>query len=51
MKADRRCSFCGKKESDVKRLVAGGDPRGVAICDGCIALLCRDQEVWEPRQR
>ena len=29
-----RCSFCGKKETEVLKLVAG--PR-VYICDGCVA--------------
>ena len=32
-----RCSFCGKKENQVKRLVAGP---GVFICDECIDLCC-----------
>ncbi|MFV0420869.1 ClpX C4-type zinc finger protein [Oleidesulfovibrio sp.] len=33
------CSFCGKSQKDVKRLVANsGDPL-VAICDECV-LLC-----------
>ena len=27
------CSFCGKRESQVRRLIAG---RGVFICDECI---------------
>jgi len=31
----RRCSFCGKSEADVVKLVAG--PR-VFICDACMAL-------------
>lgn len=29
------CSFCGKKEKDVKRLIAGP---GVFICDECVGL-------------
>lgn len=32
-----RCSFCGKKESQVKRLIAGP---GVCICDECVDLCC-----------
>ncbi len=32
-----RCSFCGKKEQQVKRLIAGP---GVYICDECIDLCC-----------
>ncbi|KFI79935.1 ATP-dependent Clp protease ATP-binding subunit ClpX [Bifidobacterium pseudolongum] len=31
----QRCSFCGKSEHEVGRLVAGA---GVAICDECVAL-------------
>lgn len=31
----RSCSFCGKSQDDVARLVAG---RGVSICDECIRL-------------
>lgn len=33
-----RCSFCGKPQSQVKRLISGS---GVYICDECIAL-CQD---------
>ena len=33
-----RCSFCGKPQSQVARLVAGP---GVYICDECIAI-CQD---------
>lgn len=33
--ADRACSFCGKTEKQVKRLIAGP---GVYICDECIDL-------------
>ncbi len=33
------CSFCGKPQSQVKRIVAG--PDGVAICDECVTV-CRD---------
>lgn len=32
------CSFCGKRESQVRRLIAG---RGVCICDECIEF-CKD---------
>ena len=31
-----RCSFCGKTENQVKKLIAG--PRGVYICDSCVSL-------------
>jgi hypothetical protein len=33
------CSFCGKHQRRVKRLIAG--PGGVAICGECVAL-CQD---------
>jgi hypothetical protein len=33
-----RCSFCGKSQAQVQRLIAG--PNGVYICDGCVDL-CR----------
>jgi excisionase family DNA binding protein len=31
----RRCSFCGKEDLQVRRLIAG--PNGAFICDGCVA--------------
>lgn len=31
-----RCSFCGKTQDEVGKLVAG--PGGVCICDNCIEL-------------
>jgi len=34
-----KCSFCGKEQWQVRRLIAG--PGGVYICDECIAL-CND---------
>ncbi len=37
--ADYRCSFCGKKQDQVKKLIGG--PSRVAICDECVAL-CRE---------
>jgi len=37
--AEYRCSFCGKLQEQVKKLIAG--PRGVYICDECVAL-CRE---------
>jgi hypothetical protein len=30
-----RCSFCGKDNAEVRRLIAG--PNGVSICDQCVA--------------
>src|SRR5205823_444473 len=34
-----KCSFCGKSNDEVRRLIAG--PGGVYICDACIQL-CND---------
>mgnify|MGYP000772548158 FL=1 len=31
-----RCSFCGKTEDQVRKLVAG--PQGVFICDECVDI-------------
>ena len=39
-----QCSFCGKPQSRVKRLIAGHD-RGVFICDECVNLC--DQIISE----
>jgi len=40
-----QCSFCGKSEERVKRLIAGP---GVYICDECVALC---QEILTSEQR
>ncbi len=39
------CSFCGKNQDQVRRLIAG--PGGVYVCDECIGLfrVQDDQEV------
>src|SRR5207248_6315 len=46
-----RCSFCGKSQDQVRKLIAG---QGVYICDECITL-CReivDEEFMEtPKAR
>ncbi len=34
-----RCSFCGKRQHDVRKLISG--PSGIYICDECVDL-CRD---------
>ncbi|MDE6419284.1 MAG: ATP-dependent Clp protease ATP-binding subunit ClpX, partial [Lachnospiraceae bacterium] len=34
-----RCSFCGKTQGQVKKLIAG--PAGVFICDECVDI-CAD---------
>ncbi len=41
-----RCSFCGKPQSQVKRLVSGS---GVYICNECVAL-CQDILTAEEQQ-
>jgi ATP-dependent Clp protease ATP-binding subunit ClpX len=46
-----RCSFCGKTQEQVRRLIAG--PGGVYICDECIEL-CREiieEEAAQPQQK
>jgi len=39
--ADYRCSFCGKTEDQVRKLIAGGGSNRPFICDECVAL-CRE---------
>jgi ATP-dependent protease Clp ATPase subunit len=38
MARDLACSFCGKSEHQVAKLVAGP---GVFICDACVAIAAR----------
>ncbi|MGN0334510.1 MAG: ATP-dependent Clp protease ATP-binding subunit ClpX [Lachnospiraceae bacterium] len=38
-KNDIRCSFCGKSQNDVRKMIAG--PEGVFICNECVEL-CMD---------
>ena len=42
-----RCSFCGKPQEKVRRLIAG--PNGVFICDECVALCSEIIAEEEPR--
>jgi len=45
-----RCSFCGKQQDQVERLIAG--PNGVYICDQCVDLCQKIiQEEREQRQQ
>jgi len=37
--ADYQCSFCGKRQDQVKKLIAG--QHGVYICDDCVTL-CKE---------
>ena len=41
-----RCSFCGKSQDQVQRLIAG--PGGVYICDECVALCSEIIEEEQP---
>jgi len=34
--AEYRCSFCGKRQDQVKKLIAG--PKDVFICEDCVTL-------------
>ena len=43
-RSDHQCSFCGKLQAQVKRLIAGPDRR-VFICDECVSLC--DQIIAE----
>ena len=33
---ERHCSFCGKKESEVRQLIAS--PEGTFICENCVEI-------------
>jgi ATP-dependent Clp protease ATP-binding subunit ClpX len=45
-RATYRCSFCGKSQDQVRRLIAG--PGLVYICDECVRLC---QEIIEEEER
>ena len=32
------CSFCGKTQAEVHRMIAGPAPLNAAICDACITV-------------
>ena len=36
---EQHCAFCGKAESEVKKLISSGT--GICICDECVAV-CND---------
>ena len=47
-----RCSFCGKSQEQVHRLIAG--PGGVYICDECIDLcreIIEEEQANAPKQK
>lgn len=49
-KKDIRCSFCGKSQDQVKKLIAG--PEGVFICDECIEVCMEivEDELYEAEE-
>ena len=49
-KKDIRCSFCGKSQDQVKKLIAG--PEGVFICDECIEVCMEivEDELYDPAE-
>jgi len=47
--AEHRCSFCGKREDQVRKLIAG-PTLNIMICDACVSL-CTEiiaEEFSEP---
>src|SRR2546426_3910216 len=52
MRTTYRCSFCGKSQDQVHRLIAG--PGGVYICDECIDLcreIIEEEQASAPKQK
>ena len=51
VKKDIRCSFCGKTQDQVKKLIAG--PEGVFICDECIEVCMEivEDELYEAEEK
>ena len=50
-KVPYRCSFCGKSQEQVRKLIAG---QGVYICDECINLcqeIIEEEMLEAPKQR
>ena len=49
--ADYRCSFCGKRQDQVSKLIAG-PTLNIMICDECVALCKQiiDEEFSETRR-
>ena len=50
-KVPYRCSFCGKSQEQVRKLIAG---QGVYICDECINLcqeIIEEELLEQPRQK
>ena len=44
------CSFCGRTENQVRKLIAG--PEGAYICDGCVELCAEiiDEEIYGDKE-
>lgn len=40
------CTFCGKSEKEVARLIAG--PKGVHICDACVSICNKILDALPP---
>ncbi len=51
VKKDIRCSFCGKTQDQVKKLIAG--PEGVFICDECIEVCMEivEDELYDAEEK
>ncbi|MDR1364424.1 MAG: ATP-dependent Clp protease ATP-binding subunit ClpX [Oscillospiraceae bacterium] len=45
---EHRCSFCGKTEEEVSKIIAG--PPGVCICDECVMLCLGALEEEKPQK-
>ena len=50
VKKDIKCSFCGKTQEQVKKLIAG--PEGVFICDECIEVCMEivEDELYDAKE-
>ena len=47
--ARNRCSFCGKDEDQVRKLIAGGGANRPFICDECVELCQEIIDEGAPR--
>jgi ATP-dependent protease Clp ATPase subunit len=49
---DYHCSFCGKSQGQVQKLIAGGGTNRPYICDECVALCKKiiDEDFSETRR-
>lgn len=44
---DLRCSFCGKSQNDVEKIIAGNH---VYICNECVEICCEILDDKKPEQ-